>query len=259
METFISKSSHIALVLDNARLTITLNNPEMRNRLSSADIQYLIEVLRQVDREHDIRVVVLTGAGKTFCAGFDLNELGDLAGEAKLPNFDELTDTVEQLRCPIICALNGGVYGGGVDLALACDFRIVVDDAELLMPAAKIGLHYYPNGVRRYVSRLGMAATKRLLLCATPVTASQLLDIGFADQLVPRSELESVVDTLATTLRNNAPLAVEGMKYAINHYGNAQVDDKRVRECFEFVLQSSDFKEGITSVKNKTQPLFKRC
>jgi len=240
-------------------LTITLDNPAVHNRLSGHDIACLRDLLRKVDEETEIRVVVLTGTGNSFCAGFDLAELSGLAREARLPDFDKLSDELEHLRCPTLCAVNGGVYGGAIDLALACDFRIGVTGCKVLMPAASIGLHYYPMGIRRYVSRLGMAASKRLLLCAEPVRGEALLHIGFLDEMHPPAEFNARVDELAARLQSNAPLAVEGMKHAINLYANAQVDDTLVRDSFQNTLASDDFKAGVKSVGTKIPPVFKRA
>jgi len=251
-------SDGISLCQQGSRLTITLDNPAVHNRLSGADIDCLRRVITNVNDDTGIRVVVLTGSGNSFCAGFDVGELGGLANNAQLPHFDKLTDELEQLRCPSICALNGGAYGGAIDLALACDFRIGVTGCQLLMPAARIGLHYYPNGIRRYVSRLGMAASKRLLLCAEPIRGEALLDIGFLDEMHPPAEFSARVQELAGRLQDHAPLAVEGMKHAINLYANAQVNDASVHASFQKALESGDFKAGVKSISLKVQPVFRR-
>jgi len=248
----------VALCRQGSRLTITLDNPAVHNRLSGHDIACLRKVLPEINEDTDIRVVVLTGTGNSFCAGFDLAELSGMAGEARLPDFDKLSDELEHLRCPTLCALNGGVYGGAIDLALACDFRIGVSGCKLLMPAARIGVHYYPAGIRRYVSRLGMAAAKRLLLCAEPLRGEALLSIGFLDEIHPPAEFGARVNELAERLQSNAPLAVEGMKHAINLYANAQVDDASVRKSFQQALASADFRAGVQSLGSKEPPPFKR-
>ena len=258
METESKRAAGVSLCLQGSRLTITLDNPAVHNRLSADDIRYLRDVFTGVNEDTNIRVVVLTGTGKSFCAGFDLGELSSLASDARLPDFDRLSDELEQLRCPSICALNGGVYGGAIDLALACDFRLGVTGCQLLMPAARIGLHYYPRGIRRYVSRLGMAAAKRLLLCAEPLRGETLLDIGFLDEMHAPADLGVRVHELAECLQNNAPLAVEGMKHAINLYANAQVDDASVHASFQRALASGDFRAGVQSINSKTAPVFKR-
>lgn len=253
-----SPFDHITVSLEGSRLTVTLNNPRQHNRLSSTELDYLLAVIETVNNDTDIRVVVITGQGKTFCSGFDLQELDGMAGDARLPGFDVLTDSWEQLRCPSICALNGSVYGGAIDLALACDFRIAVNSAEIRMPAAKLGLHYYPAGIQRYVTRLGMAVSKRLLLCAEAYQGEALKSIGFADELVAAEALNNKVDALATAIQNNAPLAVEGMKQAINVYAAGQVDDRQIHQNFAQALASSDFKAGVQSVKLKKRPIFHR-
>lgn len=248
----------ILLTREGSKLTIKLNNPALRNRLSSDDISFLRRVIADVNADTDIRVVILTGTGKCFCSGFDLAELEGLSNEGRLPDFDLLTDDLEHLRCPVICAINGGVYGGAIDLALACDFRIGAAEAELLMPAARFGLHYYPNGIRRYVSRLGMSAAKRLLLLAEPVAGETLVAIGFLDEVVNAEGLQARVNEIAALVQNNAPLPVEGMKKVINMYANGQADEALARGSFERSLQSEDLKKGIQSIKLKKPAVFNR-
>jgi enoyl-CoA hydratase len=102
------------------------------------------------------------------------------------------------------------MYGGGTDLALACDFRIGVPGAELVMSASRIGVHYYYGGLRRFVTRLGLAAAKRLFLCAEKMSSEKLLAIGFFDEVVPSQDLEQRVNALAGTLASNAPRSVQG-------------------------------------------------
>src|SRR5262249_57640427 len=115
-----------------------------------------------------------------------------------------------------ICRLNGGVYGGATDLALACDFRIGVDTAEMFMPAAQRGLHYYKSGIMRYVSRLGADNAKRLFLTAEKIDAPEMLRIGYLTAMVPANALDAEIDRLATLLADNAPVAMRGMKHTIN-------------------------------------------
>lgn len=258
MDTRSRPTEGVSLCRQGSRLTITLDNPAVHNRLSGHDIACLRGVIRKVNEDTDIRVMVLTGTGNSFCAGFDLAELSGLASEARLPDFDKLSDELEHLRCATLCAVNGGVYGGAIDLALACDFRIGISGCQLLMPAASIGLHYYPAGIRRYVSRLGMAASKRLLLAAEPIRGEALLSIGFLDEMHPLADFKARVNELAERLQNNAPLAVEGMKHAINLYANAQVDDSAVQASFHQALASADFKAGVQSISTKLPQEFKR-
>ena len=150
------------------RATITLNRPQHANRLHREDLLALQAHISALAADPLLRVVVLTGNGPHFCAGFNLQELGQADAAGADPQlFEHTVDALEALPVPTIARLNGGVFGGATDLALACDFRVGVQGMRLRMPAARIGLHYYASGLQRYVSRLGLAAAKRLFLLAT--------------------------------------------------------------------------------------------
>ena len=122
-------------------------------------------------------MLVLTGTGRAFSAGYDLNSVAERATSAVEEQsagsaFEVVVNRLEDLGVPTICRLNGGVYGGSTDLALACDFRIGVDSCEMFMPAARLGLHYYKSGIKRYVSRLGVDNAKKLFLTAQKIDAA---------------------------------------------------------------------------------------
>src|SRR5467141_430349 len=154
------------LEINGARATIRLNRPKHLNRLQSEDLGELVKLFDRIEADAAIRVLVLTGTGRAFSAGYDLNSVAERAGSAVEENsagsaFEVVVNRLEDLTVPTIGRLNGGVYGGATDLALACDFRIGVDTSEMFMPAARLGLHYYKSGIERYVSRLGVANAQR--------------------------------------------------------------------------------------------------
>src|SRR3954470_22078558 len=154
------------LTTDGPRATIRLNRPRHLNRLQAEDLDALVTLFDRIEADATIRVVILTGTGRAFSAGYDLGSIAERAGSAAEPTagsaFEIVVNRLEDLAVPTICRLNGGVYGGATDLALACDFRIGVDSAEMFMPAAQRGLHYYRSGIARYVSRLGADNAKML-------------------------------------------------------------------------------------------------
>ena len=121
-----------------------------------------------------------------------------------MPSFEALTVRLESCRVPTICRLNGGVYGGSTDLALACDFRVGHDGVEMFMPAGRLGVHYYQAGMRRYVSRLGLNAAKRLFLTAERIGAVEMLRIGYLTEVAPAEELDARVDALAGRMADMA-------------------------------------------------------
>ncbi|PZA13378.1 enoyl-CoA hydratase/isomerase family protein [Rhodopseudomonas palustris] len=250
-----------ALTIDGPRATIRLNRPKHLNRLQPDDLAVLLNQFARIDGDPAVRVLVLTGTGRSFSAGFDLGEVAERATaevEAESPGsaFEVVANRLEDLRVPTICRLNGGVYGGSTDLALACDFRIGVDTAEMFMPAARLGLHYYPGGIKRYVSRLGIDNAKRLFLTAQRIDAAEMLRIGYLTQMVPMDRLDREVDALATTLAGNAPNAVAGMKRAINEFARAAFDEPAADARARASMRSDEIKEGIAAFTEKRAPRF---
>src|SRR5437867_1513155 len=195
----------------DGRAVVRLNRPREHNRLEPADLAVLRDTFGLVDADPTIRVLVLTGTGKSFSSGFHIGALADrLAGkggaEEDRDGFERMVDRLEALRVPTIAALNGSVYGGATDLALACDFRIGVEGMRLLMPAARLGIVYYESGIRRYVTRLGVAAAKKLFMTAQPIEAAEMLRIGYLDEIVAPDDLPARAHALASILSSNAPL-----------------------------------------------------
>src|SRR5215471_13768490 len=203
-----------------ARATIRLNRPKHLNRLQAEDLGDLVKLFDRIESDPAVRVLVLTGTGRAFSAGYDLNSVAERAVSANEQQsagsaFEVVVNRLEDLGVPTICRLNGGVYGGSTDLALACDFRIGADTAEMFMPAARLGLHYYTSGIKRYVTRLGVDNAKMLFLTAQKIPAAEMLRIGYLTAMVPAEALDEEVDRLATVLAGNAPAAMRGMKRAI--------------------------------------------
>src|SRR5713226_2827135 len=158
------------LDIDGARATIRLNRPKHLNRLQPEDLDALLKLFDRIEADPAVRVLVLTGTGRAFSSGYDLGSIAERNAKAQEETagsaFEIVVNRLEDLALPTICRLNGGVYGGATDLALACDFRIGVDTCELFMPAARLGLHSYQSGIKRYVSRLGADNAKKLFLTA---------------------------------------------------------------------------------------------
>ncbi|MEY3951043.1 MAG: hypothetical protein RJB21_802, partial [Pseudomonadota bacterium] len=149
-----------SLSIEGKTAVITLNNPESANRLTVDDLDTLQQHISEVNQNQDIGVLVIKSTGKYFCSGFDISSLGESAKEKSLM-FEVVVNTLEDCRPITIAAVQGGVYGGATDLVLACDFRIGTQAAEMFMPAAKLGIHFYQRGLVRYVSRLGVDTAKR--------------------------------------------------------------------------------------------------
>lgn len=242
---------------DTGCATITLNRPRHLNRLHREDLLALQSHLAQLAQDTTLRVVVLAAQGRSFCAGFNLDELEAPGAAGQDPQlFEHTVDALEALPVPTLVRLQGSVYGGATDLALACDFRVGVQGMELRMPAARLGLHYYPSGLRRYVSRLGLQAAKRLFLLAETVPAEELLRIGYLDALAPAAELDAAVQGFTQALASGAPLALRGMKLSLNEIGRGDFDLKRLRLREARCAVSDDLREGLAAFAERREPRF---
>src|SRR6516164_8454928 len=249
------------LELNGARATIRLNRPKHLNRLQADDLDVLLNLFDRIETDPAIRVLVLTGTGRAFSAGYDLNSVAERAvssieqrsaGSA----FEVVVNRLEDIGIPTICRLNGGVYGGSTDLALACDFRIGVDTCEMFMPAARLGLHYYKSGIRRYVTRLGVDNAKMLFLTAHKISAPEMLRIGYLTAMVPLDALDEEVDRLATILAGNAPIAMRGMKRTINEIARGRLDEAAADRRAVESMHSTEIQEGIRAFAEKRPPKF---
>ena len=257
------------LDIDGPRATIRLNRPRHLNRLQADDLAALVRLLDQIEADPAIRVLVLTGTGRAFSAGYDLNSVAERAAGAEEKQkeaqkeeqsagsaFEAVVNRLEDLGVPTICRLNGGVYGGSTDLALACDFRIGVDTAEMFMPAARLGLHYYKGGIKRYVSRLGVDNAKKLFLTAQKIEAPEMLRIGYLTAMVPAEALDEEVDRLASILAGNAPLAMRGMKRTINEFARGRLDEDAADRRHRDSMRSAEMREGVKAFAEKRPPKF---
>jgi len=249
------------LVIEGARATIRLNRPRHLNRLQPDDLDALLELFDRIEADAAIRVLVLTGTGRAFSAGYDLNSVAEGATGAVEERsggsaFELMVNRLEDIGVPTICRLNGGVYGGSTDLALACDFRIGVDSCEMFMPAARLGLHYYKSGIRRYVSRLGADNARKLFLTAQKIGAAEMLRIGYLTAMVPAEALDDEVDKLAAILAGNAPVAMRGMKRAINEFAHGKLDEEAADRRARDSMRGTEIKEGIKAFAEKRPPKF---
>ena len=240
--------------------TITLNRPAQRNRLENEDLQTLLAHFQQVNADLGVRVLVLTantqGQPKpVFCAGYDIGGFNE-QGQGAM-SFEQVPEALAVLRPITLCALNGSVYGGATDLVLACDLRIGLQGIEWRMPAAAIGLHYYPSGLSRYIHRMGLAATQRAFLTARPFTWTQLDKLGLFENFVTIEHWQSCLKDLTQDIISLAPMAAEETKKSINEIATGMADDATLRVRVERTSLSEDFAEGRAAFAERRKPVFR--
>jgi enoyl-CoA hydratase/carnithine racemase len=243
-----------ALDIAHPVATLTLRRPESANRLEPDDLKTVVAHLATVNRDPGILVLQIRGEGKYFCSGYDISSLATQSGNPL--GFEDMANAVEAARPVTIAVVHGGAYGGGTDVALACDFRIGTHAAEMFMPAARLGLHYYRGGLERYVTRLGLDIAKRLFLTADRFDAQSMRACGFLTDLVTADELEASIKSLTDTLAAMAPLALLGMKKHMNRIARGALDVDDLNADIARAAASEDIREGAAAWAAKRPPKF---
>jgi enoyl-CoA hydratase/carnithine racemase len=247
------------LHIDGGVATLTLNRPAQRNRLENADLKALLAHFDSVNRDASVRVLVLTAntsghVQPVFCAGYDIGGFDEPGHGARF--FEDIPDALATVRPVSICALNGSVYGGATDLALACDLRLGLQGTEWRMPATALGLHYYPSGLQRYVSRFGLAGAKRAFLTARPFTAQQLDAMGLFEALVGLDDWAAAQQALVQDILALAPQALQDTKKSLNDIEAGRADMAQLRQREQQSSQSADFAEGRMAFAQRRAPVF---
>ena len=241
------------LTIKGAIATITLRRPATHNKIEPEDVGVLRGYLAELNANRDVRVIVFESTGKSFSSGFDLGRLGASAASGE-NQFQQFTDEIENARAITIAKLHGPVYGGSTDLTLSCDFRIGVEGMRMFMPAARLGLHYYPHGLRRWVSRLGLGNAKRLFLTSRTIEAEEMLRIGYLDALVPPESLDAQVNQWIEDLLAQAPIPLVTMKATLNEIGRQQYDEASAQAAHVASLKSRDIGEALAAFAEKRTP-----
>lgn len=242
------------LHIDGPIASITLNRPKVANKLTPDDLPVLIRHFEAVNQAPEVLVLVLQSQGKHFCSGYDISEVGQ--SQNKGSAFGDMVDALEACRAVTIASIHGGIYGGATDMALACDFRVGAQTAEMFMPAARLGLHFYESGLTRYVTRLGLDTAKRLFLSAEKLDAQAMRDCGFLTQLVDGPSPEAAVQALSQTLAGMAPIALLGMKKHLNLIARGQTDPDAIAREVQRSIASDDLREGGLAWREKRAPQF---
>lgn len=241
---------------------IRLRRPTQRNSLRDDDLHRLLDLFVQIDADPAVRVVVLTaqsgaaasGRRPVFCAGYHVGGFDNAHHDPHL--FERVPETLEHLRPLTVCALNGSVYGGATDLVLACDLRVALAGSEFRMPAAALGLHYYPSGLRRYVSRLGLQGAKRAFLMAQALPVESPTLSGLFETIVPTEAFDAAVASLVQGLAGLAPLAAQATKQSLNEIAAGAYELSRLREREAAAAASADFAEGRAAMAARRAPRF---
>ena len=214
-----------------------------------------------LDIGNDVRAVVIVGTGKAFCAGADLKERRGFTLEQTRAFLDELGGTlnaIAALRCPVIAALNGVAFGGGLELALACDLRLAAEGVTMGLVETRLGIIPGAGGTQRLARLVGPARAKELIFTGRRFDAAEALRWGIVQQVVPPAELELAAARLADEIAGAGPLAVAEAKAAVDEglAGTLAQGLITERRHYEAVLTSADRDEGLAAFAEKRAPVF---
>lgn len=248
-------SDTVEYALSDAVATLRLNRVERHNALGAAELHAIEEILETAEQDREVRVLVVTNTGSdTFCAGAALDDLN--SGKITPERFQSVMERLARLRIPTIARMNGNVFGGGVELALSCDFRLGVRGTRLRVPAASLGLCYPPAGIARFVAKLTSNAARRMLVAAETLEADELYRLGFFDYLVEAADLDERVEELSVHLAGLAPLAVSAMKDLVIQAESGDIDAGRAADLVARCAASDDLQEGFAAQREKRAPRF---
>jgi len=244
--------------------TITLDRPDRLNTLSPQMLDELERALGSLERDDDVRCVIVTGSGdRAFSAGADLTAFSDIGKAFKVWRFsrraEEVMNRLANFPKPTIAALNGYAFGGGLELALACDFRIAAKRAKVGQTEINLGLVPGAGGSQRLIRMLGEAKAKELVMLGARLTADEAVGMGLLTKVVENEALEGEARALAERLAKGPPVAMELAKLLLNRGGGMGIDAATELEALAFglVTSSEDIYEGFQAFMEKREPKFK--
>ncbi len=254
--------------VQGAVAVLTLNRPDRLNAISGPMLATLSKRLLEADADRSVRAIVLTGAGRAFCAGLDLQDasggtgIGSGGGGGGFSSFDLRNappNVLHNIDTPTICALNGGAAGYGMDMALGCDIRVAAENAKLAPAFVKRGILPESGGTWLLPRIVGYAKAAEIAFTGETLLAKEALDLGLVNKVVPEGQSLDAALEMAEKIAANAPLAVRATKRMFRT-ANRETFDDHVNHVFLQLLplfQSKDFVEGFTAFMEKRSPEFK--
>ncbi len=254
---------NILVSIENGIGQITINRPSKLNALNVATIQELHNAFKNLESKEEVCVIIITGEGeKAFVAGADISEFANFSVEegAQLAAQGQelLFDFVENLKTPVIAAVNGFALGGGLELAMACHFRVASDNAKMGLPEVSLGVIPGYGGTQRLPQLIGKGRAMELIMTAGMIDAETAKNYGLVNHVMPQSELLEFTKSIAIKIIRNSPMAISKAIKAINaNYKDGvngyETEIRNFGKCFD----TDDFKEGTTAFLEKRKAVFK--
>jgi enoyl-CoA hydratase/carnithine racemase len=243
-------------------VVLTLNRPEVMNSFNFAMLKALQARFEAIRFDPGVRVVIVTGAGKAFCAGADLKEratLSDSQVKEFILTIRNLFTLIESLPKPVIAAVNGVALGGGTELALACDLRVVSSAASMGLTETRLAIIPGAGGTQRLARLIGRGKAKELIFTGRRVDAAETLQIGLANRVAAPEALLDECRAMAAMICETGPIAIEQAKYAINHGLETDLHTGLAIEsnAYWITIPTEDRLEGLAAFRDKRKPVYK--
>jgi enoyl-CoA hydratase/carnithine racemase len=249
---------------------LKLNRPRVMNSLNVQTLKSICAACEQLAHDKDVRVVIVTGAGvKTFCAGADLTERKGMTEGQVIDYLNLIQRTmlaIENLPQPVIAAINGSAFGGGTELALSCDLRVMTEEAVLRLTEVKLGIIPGAGGTQRLSRLIGKSRAKEIILTARPINAREALEIGLVHKIsgtvssdeTENTELLNLARTWACEIATAAPLALKAAKFAIDQGVDRDLAAGLALETKAYLqlLNTKDRLEGLAAFAEKREPVY---
>lgn len=269
MSTDVTPADEVLYAVAHGIATVTLNRPERLNTISREMLDLLGQSLLRADADSAVRVVILTGHGRAFCAGLDITSATSGTGIGSASDADSVRTTLDlktappiilfNMEKPTICALNGAAAGYGMDIALGCDIRIMAESSKFAAAFVKRGVVPESGGTWFLPRMIGWAKAAEIIFTGRTLSARDSLAMGLANEVVPDTELMARANVVAAEIAANAPLAVQAAKRMMRS-GLSESFGDHVHHVFLQLLplfRTEDFREGMTSFLEKRPAVFK--
>jgi enoyl-CoA hydratase len=256
------KFDNILVAKNNKIARVTINRPTKLNALNKAIIHELSDAFKALEDDEDVKVIVLTGSGdKAFVAGADISEFAhfsvDDGGTLARKGQEILFNLIENLSTPVIAAINGFALGGGLELAMACHFRIASENAKMGLPEVSLGVIPGYGGTQRLPQLVGKGKAMEMIMTATMIPADEAFNSGLVNHVTTQEELLPLAEKIAGKIMRNSSVAISAAIRAVNAnfedgVNGFDVEIEEFGDCFG----TNDFKEGTTAFLEKRKPNF---
>lgn len=253
----------VSLRREGQKGILTIERPDVFNCLNLETLRTMREHIAKLAFDKEIRAVVVTGAGeKAFCAGADLKErrtMSELQVQEFIRTIRDTFTELERLNKPVIAAINGAAFGGGTELALACDLRVMSESAQMGLTETSLGIIPGAGGTQRLPRIVGKAKAKELIFTARRISAQEALSIGLVNRVVPADQVMNAACELAEEIAQNAPLALAQAKMAIDFGLEVDLQTGLAIEsnAYQVIIPTKDRLEGLEAFKEKRKPVYR--